>query len=121
MGLVVTFGGPDAPFTTLAPPGASDGSRENLYVNLFRATETTTCENNDWGRCVVHVSDVDETYRAAVEGGLEPEFAPRDADWGERYFHLRDPSGHELSFARRIPDHPRWSTHTEGGKLDENT
>jgi uncharacterized glyoxalase superfamily protein PhnB len=24
---------------------------------------------------------------------------PRDAEWGERFFHLTDPDGHELSFA----------------------
>jgi len=25
-------------------------------------------------------------------------FRPRDASWGERYFHMPDPDGHELSF-----------------------
>ena len=29
-------------------------------------------------------------------------FAPRDATWGERYFHIVDPDGHELSFAQPI-------------------
>jgi hypothetical protein len=28
-----------------------------------------------------------------------PDTAPRDAEWGERFFHLTDPDGHELSFA----------------------
>jgi uncharacterized glyoxalase superfamily protein PhnB len=28
--------------------------------------------------------------------------APSDAPWGERYFHVRDPAGHELSFARLL-------------------
>jgi uncharacterized glyoxalase superfamily protein PhnB len=28
--------------------------------------------------------------------------APTDAPWGERYFHLRDPDGHELSFAKLL-------------------
>ena len=35
----------------------------------------------------------------------EKEFSPagpRDAAWGERYFHLHDPDGHELSFAQPI-------------------
>jgi hypothetical protein len=27
---------------------------------------------------------------------------PRDAEWGERYFHLHDPDGHELSFAQPV-------------------
>ena len=30
--------------------------------------------------------------------GFDPEI-PQDASWGERYFHMRDPDGHELSFA----------------------
>ena len=34
--------------------------------------------------------------------GPNPQFAPRDAPWNERYFHLTDPDGHELSFARPL-------------------
>ena len=37
-----------------------------------------------------------------VEAGYAPEFEPRDAPWGERFFHVRDPDGHELSFARPL-------------------
>src|SRR5260370_34379779 len=33
--------------------------------------------------------------------GFDPEI-PRDAAWGERYFHMPDPDGHELSFARPL-------------------
>ena len=55
-----------------------------------------------WGRVIVHVDDVDALY-AHVRGlGLEPQAPPRDAEWGERYFHLTDPDGHELSFARPL-------------------
>ena len=36
---------------------------------------------------------------------LAPEAAPADAPWGERYFHITDPDGHELSFAKRL-DNP---------------
>ena len=39
-----------------------------------------------------------------INAGLEPSFAPADAPWGERYFHIKDPDGHELSFAKPI-DH----------------
>ena len=35
------------------------------------------------------------------ERGFDPA-RPRDASWGERYFHMSDPDGHELSFARPI-------------------
>jgi uncharacterized glyoxalase superfamily protein PhnB len=44
---------------------------------------------------------VDAMYRRVLAFNLEPDFEPRDAPWGERYFHLSDPDGHELSFARR--------------------
>jgi len=27
---------------------------------------------------------------------------PHDGEWGERFFHLIDPDGHELSFARPL-------------------
>ena len=36
------------------------------------------------------------------ERGLEAP-RPRNASWGERYFHLQDPDGHELSFAKPLP------------------
>src|SRR2546421_261385 len=55
-----------------------------------------------WGRVIFHVADVDSLYRQAVDAGLTPDFAPRDAPWGERYFHLTDPDGHELSFAKPL-------------------
>jgi catechol 2,3-dioxygenase-like lactoylglutathione lyase family enzyme len=54
-----------------------------------------------WGRIVFWVDDVDAMYTRVRAAGREPEMAPADASWGERYFHVRDPDGHELSFARR--------------------
>jgi catechol 2,3-dioxygenase-like lactoylglutathione lyase family enzyme len=56
-----------------------------------------------WGRVIFSVTDVDAFYARAVAAGLEPDTAPADAPWGERYFHLTDPDGHELSFARPLP------------------
>ena len=55
-----------------------------------------------WGRVIFHVADVDALYQRALAAGLRPEAPPRDAPWGERYFHLTDPDGHELSFARPL-------------------
>ncbi|MHB1137930.1 MAG: VOC family protein [Microthrixaceae bacterium] len=55
-----------------------------------------------WGRTVFWVDDVDAMYARAIEAGLTPAMPPSDAAWGERYFHLRDPDGHELSFARPL-------------------
>lgn len=92
LGFEVTYGGAEAPFTTLQ---AGSG-----HLNLV--TEAPERRWSWWGRAIFHVASVDETYRRAVAAGLEPEAAPADAAWGERYFHLTDPDGHELSFARPL-------------------
>jgi len=55
-----------------------------------------------WGRAIFYVDDVDAMHARAVACGLKPEAPPRDAPWGERYFHLTDPDGHELSFAKPL-------------------
>jgi uncharacterized glyoxalase superfamily protein PhnB len=55
-----------------------------------------------WGRVVLWVDDVDAMHRRALAAGFAPETSPMDAPWGERYFHIRDPDGHELSFARPL-------------------
>jgi hypothetical protein len=41
-------------------------------------------------------------YRTTLAQGLEPSFPPRDASWGERYFHITGSDGHELSFAKPV-------------------
>ncbi len=50
---------------------------------------------------IFHVKDVDGLwgYLKATEFNAAE---PRDAAWGERYFHLHDPDGHELSFAKPL-------------------
>jgi catechol 2,3-dioxygenase-like lactoylglutathione lyase family enzyme len=92
LGFALRYGGPDAAFTSFhAGPG---------YLNLMRvgAEQQWTW----WGRSIFYVDDVDATHARAVAAGLSPAFAPRDASWGERYFHITDPDGHELSFARPL-------------------
>jgi catechol 2,3-dioxygenase-like lactoylglutathione lyase family enzyme len=92
LGFRLLYGGGDADFSTFAV-GAG-------YLNLIAQPEQTTW--SWWGRVIIHVSDVDALYARAVGQGLEPEAPPRDAEWGERYFHITDPDAHELSFARRL-------------------
>jgi catechol 2,3-dioxygenase-like lactoylglutathione lyase family enzyme len=55
-----------------------------------------------WGRVIFYVTDVDALHQRAVAAGYQPTTSPRDAEWGERFFHLNDPDGHELSFARPL-------------------
>jgi catechol 2,3-dioxygenase-like lactoylglutathione lyase family enzyme len=92
LGFGLHYGGEDASFTSF-----SVGSS---YLNVCAASSES--EVSWWGRVIFHVSDVDGVYERAVRHGLSPQFPPRDATWGERYFHLTDPDGHELSFARPL-------------------
>jgi hypothetical protein len=43
-------------------------------------------------------------WRRATAAGMTPSTDPADGPWGERYFHLSDPDGHELSFAKPLAD-----------------
>jgi catechol 2,3-dioxygenase-like lactoylglutathione lyase family enzyme len=92
LGLRVRYGGEQAAFTSLH---AGSG-----YLNLI--AQPPDRHWSWWGRVILRVSDVDAFYRRAIEQGLVPTTAPADAPWGERYFHISDPDGHELSFARLI-------------------
>ncbi len=93
LGFELLFGGAETAFSSFAVgPG---------YLNL-QADEGTPAEARLWGRVVIWVSDVDEMYRSALQAGWRTETEPADAPWGERYFHMRDPDGNELSFARPI-------------------
>jgi catechol 2,3-dioxygenase-like lactoylglutathione lyase family enzyme len=92
LGFALNYGGEDEAFTSFSV-GAS-------YLNVCACDPGS--EISWWGRVIFHVSDVDAVYERAIEHGLRPQFAPRDATWGERYFHILDPDGHELSFARSL-------------------
>jgi catechol 2,3-dioxygenase-like lactoylglutathione lyase family enzyme len=54
-----------------------------------------------WGRAIFRIADVDTLYRMRLAEGRMPE-RPKNAAWGERFFHLFDPDGHELSFAQQL-------------------
>ena len=93
LGFRLLYGGATAAFTSFR---AGTGY---LNLQLGSPVDPGAC---DWGRAVFWVDDVDAMYRCALAAGYSPAAAPADAPWGERYFHIRDPSGHELSFARRL-------------------
>ena len=93
LGFHLLYGGQEAPFTSFRV-GAG---YLNLQLNTVGSTERAV-----WGRVVLWVDDVDAMYRRALTAGFDPETSPADAPWGERYFHIHDPDGHELSFARPL-------------------
>ena len=83
------YGGEDAAFTSFrAGPN---------FLNLISQAGNTP--PTWWGRIIFYESDVDGLYARLRAGGYRPLTAPRDAEWGERFFHVNDPDGHELSFA----------------------
>ena len=96
LGLNCTFGcgATDSNWSTFGGP---ERDLHSYHVNLYPADNLVPRQG--WGRVIFYVQSVDEVYSHALQRGLQPEFAPRDADWGERYFHILDPSGHELAIA----------------------
>jgi uncharacterized glyoxalase superfamily protein PhnB len=51
---------------------------------------------------IFYVADVDALHARVVANGYQPDTLPRNAEWGERFFHVTDPDGHEFSFARPL-------------------
>ena len=47
------------------------------------------------GGIVVHVADVDAHYARADAAGAEILYEPRDQDYGQREYGVRDPEGHQ--------------------------
>jgi len=94
VGFTLILGGPQSSFSTLQGGEA--------FVNL---TVAPTYTPTWWGRTIFRVEDVDALYQWVCAQGLLPAAPPQNARWGERYFHLTDPNGHELSFAQRLPAH----------------
>jgi len=93
LGFALRYGGEDAAFSSFAVGSG--------YLNLI--VQPLERQWSWWGRVIFHVADVDALYEQAVERGLRPSAPPRDASWGERFFHITDPDGHEISFAKVLP------------------
>jgi catechol 2,3-dioxygenase-like lactoylglutathione lyase family enzyme len=89
VGFEMLYGGETASFTSFRA-GTS-------FLNLI--AQPAEREWSWWGRAIFYESDVDGLYERLVAAGIEPQAPPRDAAWGERFFHVTDPDGHEISFA----------------------
>jgi catechol 2,3-dioxygenase-like lactoylglutathione lyase family enzyme len=90
VGFEILYGGRTAGFTSFR---VGDGFL-NLILSPFAA-------NGWWGRVIFRVEGVDALYEALQQKQMHPD-RPRDGPWGERYFHIADPDGHELSFAEPL-------------------
>jgi uncharacterized glyoxalase superfamily protein PhnB len=92
LGFTMAYGGENAAFTSFR---VGTG-----HLNL--ATGAGQPSSKEATRVIFYVGDVDVMYGHVLAQGFTPEAPPQDAPWGERYFHLTDPDGHALSFARPL-------------------
>ena len=102
-GLRLCYGGsPDSVFTSFEMIHMQSGSR--CHINLEFCNEF---DNKNFGRIIIYSEDVDKLYQffkndSTLSKIIEIEDQPKDSNWGERYFHIIDPDGYELSFAQPI-------------------
>jgi catechol 2,3-dioxygenase-like lactoylglutathione lyase family enzyme len=89
LGLKLLYGDENSSFCSFDVNGT--------YLNLELSERVET----QWGRVIFYCDDVDEVHGHLGSGGFLGT-RPRDAPWGERFFHVKDPDGHEISVAMRL-------------------
>ncbi len=77
------------------------------YLNLELSVKEQVPFTSNFGRIIFHTNNVDKLYlKLKNDKDLSEiivfENEPMNATWGERFFHLKDPDGYELSFATPI-------------------
>ena len=120
-GFSVTYGGkPSDRFTTFE---IGKGSMTTTYLNLELIEEEEENDgsdftksnvekvkvkvNEDFGRIIFHAENVDGLYSYMkqdeyISKSIVFENEPTNAPWGERFFHIREPNGYQLSFAQPL-------------------
>ena len=118
-GFRLTYGGnPSDHFTTFE---IGKGSMTKMYLNLelieeeendgsdfYKKSNIEKVKvNEDFGRVIFHTENVDGLYSHMrqdeyISTSIVFENAPTNAPWGERFFHIREPNGYELSFAQPL-------------------
>ena len=117
-GFRLTYGGgPSDSFTTFE---IGEGSKTTC-LNLERIEDDDegssdfskkpnlgkTKGSGDFGRIIFHTDNVDKLYSFMkydeyVSKSIIFESKPTNAPWGERFFHIREPNGYQLSFAQPL-------------------
>ena len=107
-GFKVTYGGSyNDSFTTFE---IGEESKYKMCLNLEVKSNPFIYHDSakvDFGRIIFYTEDVDELYSrftndASISELVSFENEPINASWGERFFHILDPDGYQLSFAMPI-------------------
>jgi uncharacterized glyoxalase superfamily protein PhnB len=88
------------------------GESTKMYLNLElyinnNNNQQDKINTRHFGRIIFHSEDIDRLYsymknNQSISKMICFENEPTDAPWGERYFHIREPDGYQLSFAMPI-------------------
>ena len=98
----ISYGGPDSNFTTFKISQSPD-----MYLNIElqqQIVEKTNSVDREYCRIIFHTDDVDALYYYLRNDDIisnlgKFETKPTNAEWGERFFQVRDPDGYPIVFA----------------------
>jgi catechol 2,3-dioxygenase-like lactoylglutathione lyase family enzyme len=101
-------GGSKDSFTTYQIGKYKNTTYLNLELkNLPNDDSGLENNNNNFGRIIFYTDDVNRLYSyfktdKSISSLILLENEPIDASWNERYFHIREPDGFQLSFAQPL-------------------
>jgi catechol 2,3-dioxygenase-like lactoylglutathione lyase family enzyme len=121
-GFSLTYGGKASDrFTTFE---IGKGSKTTMYLNLELIEKEEEEKDSsdfykksnlgrkmkgseDFGRIIFHTENVDKLFSYMkqdeyISKSVVFENKPTNAPWGERFFHIREPNGYQLSFAQPL-------------------
>ena len=108
-GFRLIYGGTsDDPFTTYQIGKHNNITFLNLELKSLSDNDLHHKDHRvDFGRIIFYTDDVDELYtyfknNILISNLILIENEPMNAPWNERYFHVREPDGFQLSFAQPI-------------------
>ena len=98
----ISYGGPDSNFTSFKISQSPD-----MYLNIElqqQIVEKTNSVDMEYCRIIFHTDDVDALYYYLRNDDIisnlgKFETKPTNAEWGERFFQVRDPDGYPIVFA----------------------
>ena len=116
-GFSLTYGGkPSDRFTTFEIGKGNNATYLNLELievdeggsDFYKKPNIgKTRDNEDFGRIIFHTENVDILYSYMkqdeyISKSVMFENEPTNAPWGERFFHIREANGYQLSFAQPL-------------------